>query len=473
MKVLYTSLTNNLKCDKKINSRPYLCFSGGVCNDVVSFKANQNNESKKSLNVKTRFLNKLFNKKLCDCDFEKMEGVQKGLKSFEGLSLKQIAFALTDLHSINMISGCKRHCLHCYANSQPEIKRYSYEDLKQICDDIKELSNRTGTKVSYHHGTPYIDIGFDTDALECHLYDKNGKKYDLVDMAKLIKDSTGYAPVFDTNGWTAIDEEKQKIAEDYVKKLLKDDNYKNFYQINISINPFNPAYVRAVKSGYPLDDLYQPFKRIDGEGLEAEAKLSPEFKKVRDDYMKYIKDVTNTLVTFKPLLKTGKLNTIIRVVNNNIPQMTGYRVEDFSTTLNHICKQLYLRGCLWGDISKKELEQYKTLLSHYSDRIFTSGRMEKFYKLQNNGKLDDIDKIHDERALSNQNFEKLKNNKSIRAAKMRYLKMITPDGKTYMYDNYKIIPTDIQLKTSIKDIEKPFRIKVEDFVVTEDMIDLI
>ena len=57
-------------------------------------------------------------------------------------------------------------------SKQEQIKNLE-DNARESC--IKELSNRTGTKVSYHHGTPYIDIGFDTDALECHLYDKNGK----------------------------------------------------------------------------------------------------------------------------------------------------------------------------------------------------------------------------------------------------------------------------------------------------------
>ena len=56
---------------------------------------------------------------------------------------------------------------------------------------------------------------------------------------------------------------------------------------------------------------------------------------------------------------------------------------------------------------------------------------------------------------------------------MRYLKMITADGKVFSYDNYKVIPTDIQLKTSTENINKPFQIKIEDFTITEDMIDLI
>ena len=70
---------------------------------------------------------------------------------------------------------------------------------------------------------------------------------------------------------------------------------------------------------------------------------------------------------------------------------------------------------------------------------------------------------------SEKNFELLKNTKKLSSLKFKYLKMIAQDGKVYMYDNYKLIPTDIQFKTSVKEDRKPFYIPVEDFVVTEKM----
>lgn len=51
--------------------------------------------------------------------------------------------------------------------------------------------------------------------------------------------------------------------------------------------------------------------------------------------------------------------------------------------------------------------------------------------------------------------------------------MISPDGKVFLYDNYSIIPTDIQLKTSTKQTPKPFQIKVENFELNKDMFDFI
>ena len=57
------------------------------------------------------------------------------------------------------------------------------------------------------------------------------------------------------------------------KKFLQ-----NFYQINISINPFRPEYVRVLKSGYSLDELYQPIRKVGDDFEQEEALLSDDYK---------------------------------------------------------------------------------------------------------------------------------------------------------------------------------------------------
>lgn len=422
---------------------------------------------------RTKFINKIFNKKLCDLNFEKLEGIQQGLKTFEGLSLKQIAFALTDLHSINMISGCTNHCLHCYANAQPFIKRYPFEDLLQICNDVKELRNRLGVNPVHHHGQPYIDCSFDADALDCHLYDKEGQKHDFIEIAKIMKDALGYSPVFDTNGWgTGVNADKQAAAEEYARKLMQDGIYKNFHQINISINPFRPKYVQAVNSEFNPDELYRPIRNVGSEYEQEEASLSEDYKKARDRYTQYVKDTANVLLTFKPVLDSKKLHVIIRVLDNSIEEMKGFRLNDFTPAIIHIMQELNLRAH-FGMLTKKEFKQYVDILNNYSTRMFTSGRMEKFYKTKNPENFSMINRIDKDRKIAEQNYDRIKVYEKLSAANMRYLKMITPDGKVFLYDNYSIIPTDIQLKTSTPDIKKPFQIPVKDFIVTEKMIDLI
>lgn len=459
-------IITRLPACKNINEhKKYSNFTSPNC----SFKGNN---SAFSYAKRTKFVNKLFDKKLFELNLEKLEGIQQGLKTFKGVSLKQIAFALTDLHAINMISGCKNHCLHCYANAQPFIKRYPFEDLLQICSDVKELRNRLGINPAHHRGQSYIDCSFDSDALDCHLFDKNGVKHDFIEIAKIIKEGFGYKPVFDTNGWEAKDTEKQKIAEVYVKKLLQDKNYNNFHQINISINPFRPQYVQAIKSGYSLDSLYQPIRKVGRDFEEEETLLSEDYKKARDRYTKYIKDTANVLLTFKPLLKTKKLDFIIRVFDNSVEEMKGFRIDDFKPTIKHILQELNL-WTSFGMLSQQEFDSYSSLLQKVSTRIITSGRIEKFYKVKNPNNFEMISNITPERETAIKDSDLLQKYKKVSATEMGYLKIISADGKVYMYDNYSIFPTDIKLSTSTEEVKTPFRIPVKDFVVTQDMIDRI
>lgn len=152
--------------------------------------------------------------------------------------------------------------------------------------------------------------------------------------------------------------------------------------------------------------------------------------------------------------------------------MKGFRLNDFTPTIIHIMQELNLRAH-FGMLTKKEFKQYVDILNNYSTRMFTSGRMEKFYKTKNPEKFSMINRIDKDREIAEQNYDRIKVYEKLSAANMRYLKMITPDGKVFLYDNYSIIPTDIQLKTSTPDIKKPFQIPVKDFIVTEKMIDLI
>ena len=430
----------------------------------------------------TKLYNRFINKRLYNCNLDKLEGIQEGLKTFEGLSMKQIAFALTDLHSINMVRGCINHCLHCYANAQPFISRVPFESFKQIMDDILALKKRIGINPVSHRGNKYIDCYFDADGIDMHLFDKDGKKHDAVELSKMIHKSTGMKAVFDTNGWDRRDLGRQNIAENYVQKLLNHENSKHFYQINISLNPFNPKYVRALKDGYK-PETYSPLvkERLDkkSEDVPKDAKL----QKAENDYRDYVKNEANTLFTFTPLLLKGKLGTIIRGLDKNITNMEGCYLEDYSITLSNILghlKFMYMVD-LVGErkVIKNQkmmdtaLNEYLKLFNRNSDFLFSSGRMENFYRVKHKGSLDGIENIDSLRARAENNYQKLVNSEKMSAVDLLYLKMINSDGKVYLYDNYSIIPTDIKLNTENKPLKTPFWVKLKDFVVKTDMIDII
>lgn len=434
-------------------------------------------EAKTYANI-TRLYNWYNFKKLYECNLTKLEGIQEGLKTFEGLSMKQIAFALTDLHSINVIRGCINHCLHCYANAQPFISRTPFESFKQIMDDIVALRKRIGINIISHRGSNYTNCSFDVDGIDTHLFDKEGKKHDAVELGRIIHNSLGYKMVFDTNGWDRNNLERQQIAEDYVKQLLKHKNSRHFYQINISLNPFNPKYVKAIKDGYD-PETYSPFIPLD----PVCKTKSPKEQKAEDLYREYIKNEVNTLFTFTPLLLKGKLGTIIRGLDRSVTNMNGCYLDEYAITLSNILSQLKLayEGDLCGEqkviksekMLKKALNGYLKLLNKGKYRLFSSGRMENLYRSRHNGSLDGIWAIDSFRHRSENNYNKLVAQRKISATDLGYLKMINSDGKVYLYDNYAVIPTDIQLKTGTQNLAKPFSIKVKDFVVTEDMIDRI
>jgi hypothetical protein len=121
----------------------------------------------------------------------------------------------------------------------------------------------------------------------------------------------------------------------------------------------------------------------------------------------------------------------------------------------------------------KAMKGYLKLFNRNTDFLFSSGRMEKFYKVKHNNSLEGIEQIDNLRERADNNFQKLKYSNKMSSLDFLYLKMINSDGKVYLYDNYSIIPTDIQLKTDNKPLKTPFWIKLKDFVVKTDMLDII
>ena len=394
--------------------------------------------------------------------------------------MKQIAFALTDLHSINMIRGCINHCLHCYANAQPFITRSLFESFKQITDDIAALRKRLGFNPVSHRGDKYIDCYFDADGLDMHLFDRDGNKHDAIELGKMIHKSTGMKAVFDTNGWERMDMERQKIAEDYVKQLSDNFNSRHFYQINLSLNPFNPKYVKALKDGYN-PKKYSALISVDEYIKEHNPNSKSE--KAESKYREYVKNEANMLFTFTPLALEGKLGVIIRGLDKNMTKMKGCRLDDYFTTLRNIMQNLQLmymtdlngqqKYIKSKEMMNKALQKYAELLGHYSTNLFSSGRLEKFYRVKNNGSLAGIEAIDSLRTRAVKNYERIKATEKISSTDLMYLKMINSDGKVYLYDNYSIIPTDIRLKTDEKPLKTPFWVKIKDFVVKTDMIDRI
>ena len=133
----------------------------------------------------------------------------------------------------------------------------------------------------------------------------------------------------------------------------------------------------------------------------------PELEKAQKLYTSYIKRTVNTLLTFKPLLNINKLGVITRAISDDVDTMQGFRLQEFNKTLSHIYAELNLRKA-FGFLSEKELQKYFALLQKIDYTLFSSGRMEKFYKAKNNGSIKVLKKLTKTELRQIKDLKKLK-----------------------------------------------------------------
>ena len=112
-------------------------------------------------------------------DLEKLEGIQSGIKIFDGLNMKEIAFITTNLLEIAVNRGCYNNCAHCYAEGLPPLKetekqtsKMGWENFKSLCNGFKELNNRLGFNI--FNPDSYMTAFHDADCSQIYLEDKDG-----------------------------------------------------------------------------------------------------------------------------------------------------------------------------------------------------------------------------------------------------------------------------------------------------------
>lgn len=466
------------------NSKPKRTYTHNY--DVVNFSGKKGNDDLQYINAqkyanRQRFLSFFKHKNLPDYDLNKLEGIQEGIKIFEGLSMKEIAFMLQDLHGIAVKRGCSNQCLHCYAGAKPSgkdkdnyITRMPFETFCDITDGIKQLKERIGINPLTHKGDPYTDIYYDADCMEISLFDKQGKEHDYMELIDRMYSATETPSIFDTAGWNPKSKKMQERAEKYVKYMLDLENQKKFYQINLSFSPFNAIYARAIELGYnpenyspliPIEDSTKPMSK--GEKL----------------YRIYIDRMANALYTFTPLLGEKNFSIISRPVENNEKNMQNFTVNDYEKIKQHVLENLYLRYLLDFQseqkfVKSKEhaviiLDRYDELLSKIDTKLIPSGRFKELYLKRNpNVTEDEFNSKYKYVGEFNNYFKSLKNGEKLKNLKIRYLKIIDADGKLYLYDTLRLIPTDIQLNISTKDCITPKLSPevVQDFKISKETI---
>lgn len=454
--------------------------------DSVSFGAKKDNAQFKKAQKyanKMKLLNKIWPSYLQNYDMNKIEGIQKGIPIFEGLSIPEIAFMFEDLHAIAVKRGCSNQCFHCYAGAEPAgrehdnyITRMPYEDFVEVTSGIKELKKRIGFAPLKYHGKPYTDLFYDTDGMEISLFDKNGREYDFTELHDMLHDALDTNAVFDTAGWNPNSPKMQKRAEKYVKYFMDLENIEKMHQINLSISPFNVIYMKAIELGFEpsnYDIKNQPWHpQNEGKPLSKEETL----------YNIYINRMANMLLTFSPLLGEDKFSVIARPVSNFEKNMKYHTEADYQIVKDQILETLQAR--LYMDLKNEQkyvksedgikcyIYEYDTLLSETDTDLIMSGRFEKLYKEKNpNVTQEYIDTMFDPIAEFRENFENLQNTGSLEKLDKKFLKMIDANGKLYLYDGFRMLPTEIALNIPSKGKDTPLLSpSMEDFVVTTEMV---
>lgn len=452
-----------------------LPYQNNKSNDSVSFKANISEIYKLPLkldvslklqqcisfllgsksNVKNYYLNAL-------------EGIQKDIKGFERLSLKQIAFAAKDMQVLTAKQGCYNNCVHCYPAARKPVKQKGgfvnsilFEDLKTYTDSYIELKNRTG--INFFQTTdkkqvPYQSLFYDADAIDIAVNDLNGNVHDFPELNKTLYKATGKKGVFDTSGWNPKSRVHQERAQKIVEYYKNPKHADELYQFNLSVNPFHSIYAKSVE--------------LKEKGYD---KLSEKLYKI------YVDRISNALFTFIPLMNNSNFSVILRAFKNDVPNMKDFNeaaigklADDVLGSLLDRCQNdmLQQRRVIYshGDLVEV-MNNASTKLKYISTHLISGEKIKKLF-LKRNPHICDADfyKLFSGPVTLSECFDRLKKWNNYEKAAVNYQKIIDSTGKVYLSDNYRIIPTDIQFNFVNKEKKTGGFSMTEDFIVTKEMI---
>jgi len=437
---LFNSNTNrNKPCNDRSQQTEYKSANLNLpyYPNFKSIEENDYLKAKKYLEYKKSQLSKpkLENISLKYFDLDKLNGIQKGIKIFEGLEFKQIAFVLDKLLEIATFRGCYNNCAHCYAEAKPPMKetnnfisKIDWDDFTNLLAGINELNKRLGFNIIKNNlnGFRYMTSFHDADCSQIEIKDKKGNIHDWYEIAKLQYETTQKLQLFDTAGWYIQDKSAQKRVESYVQKILADDKSK--FEINISANPYHSMRYRAIEHMKTGNKEKENF-----------------FRKKESERM------ANVLFTLTPLLNDSKDNTnlcfITRAMSNGSKNSKGFSVSDLKQTFaSHFeeLKKLYIKDYETEQkIIKnkheinKNINEYKKLLIK---NITTSPSV--------TNKLKDLYDENDKNRIYSES-KNIQNPKEIN--QIEYATVIDINGDVYLTNFYETYKTDIQLNFKNKD----------------------
>ena len=365
-------------------------------------------------------------------DINRIEGIQKDIEVFNGLSLEQIKFLSQYSKEFLLQRGCNNMCVHCYAgamppsykNSEDKINKIDFEDFQSLYNGFKELNKRLGFNIFKNLEDGYTTLFHDADSSMIFLQDKNGKMYDYLDLAKMLHEVTQRTVLFDTAGWNIQDKKTQERMEKLVQKAISSQDYE-FIEFCVSVNPFHALNNRAVSH-----------------------LVSGNFEKYKKFHDIYTTRMANVLFTFTPLIEKDLLYLIPRALPDETQNAKGYCVEDLKKLYDEIfdkLKMLYVQDYESG--SKKVVknkEQIQTNLNFFSEK------MENIQtNLSINGRLTNI--VTDKKIKPYKITKANIHDNPQKLEKENLAGIIDINGKLYITNWYESYPTDIQLNYKNKD----------------------
>lgn len=391
---------------------------------------------------------------------EPLEGLQHGIKVFDGLSMKDIQYMSENLHVIAVKRGCRNMCVHCYADAKPQHREMSWEDFTAITQGYKTLRKRffgldifgKNNPVSQSHPIyRTTELFYDADCMDLAIKDKKGKVYDFIELTDELYNSLGRRTVFDTSGWSKNIPRMQQRAEKYAQHFSKPENMEKLEAFNLSFNVFNASYAASVKALAQGD--YAKAKRLKN---------------------KYTDNIANALFTFTPLVDSPKFGILMRSFGSNAKNAKNFNQKAMADLRNDVLNKLqtlYFEDLQGEQKYIKDLNYLQEKLGSVARNMSVidtglnpSGRMKEFMDsfgikapMQNHTETTKIAE------------EELKEFGRYHRHLMK--RLIDTDGKVYHMDYARIFPTEIQLNIPNKDKPAPkLANTVEDFVISQEII---
>lgn len=393
------------------------------------------------LNTAKEALSKVKNLELYNFDLNKLDGIQEGIKVFDGLNMKEIAFVANSVAEIAVNRGCRNICVHCYASAKAPIKetanqinKMSWNDFSSLTDGFEELNKRMGFSIFHRNNDKHpMSIPFhDADCSEILLKDNNGVEHDFIDIAKRFKKVFNLPVYFDTSGWNIKNTKAQKRMEKYVEYYSKPENYDKLDQINLSVNPFHSMYAKS---------------------LELKQNNKPELAAKMYDL--YTTRMANVLFTMTPLQKNPNFHFIARAAANDSKVPEGFKEKDLRIMFMDILEKLnnLYKADLNGEqkLVKNEDEMFEYFdnfyqnMSEISADLSVSERSSKF--IPPNDKMAIASKMRQEQSINDiLSMNRIRDFRKINKDMNRHFYGVIDANGDYYLTTYQItFPTEIKL----------------------------